>query len=78
MRDAELLPGDRTSMRLFWECPDVAGAAQALAATGPGYLTMLHLDAEAFMTAARAAATSRSQEGLGVRVEELRRLKCHS
>ncbi len=60
MRDAELLPGDRTSMRLFWECPNVAGAAQALVATGPGYRTMLHRGAKAFMTAARAAATSLS------------------
>jgi len=69
MQEAGLLPGERTSLRLAWEFPDVELAAQALAATGPGYLAMRHLGAEAFMAAARAAATSLYQEGLGVRAE---------
>lgn len=69
MQDIGLLPGERTSVRLSWEFADVEGAAQALAATGPGYLAMQHLGVEAFMMAAREAAASLYQEGLGVRAE---------
>lgn len=69
MQDAGLFPGTRTSVHLCWEFPDIEGAVQALAATGPGYLAMQHLGAEAFMSAARAAAASLYQEGLGVRAE---------
>jgi SAM-dependent methyltransferase len=69
MQDAGLLPGDRTSVRLCWEFPDVESAVQALAATGPGYLAMQHVGAEAFLTTARTAAAGLYQEGLGVRAE---------
>lgn len=69
MQEAGLLPGERTSLRLFWEFPDVDLAAQALAATGPGYLAMQHIGTETFMAAAREAAASLYQEGLGVRAE---------
>ena len=44
MHDAGLLPGERTSVRLTWEFPDIEHTAQALAATGPGYLAMQHLE----------------------------------
>lgn len=69
MHDAGLLPGERTSVRLTWEFPDIEHAAQALAATGPGYLAVQHLGAEAFMRAVREAATGLYHDGLGVRAE---------
>ncbi|MBM3226025.1 MAG: hypothetical protein FJZ47_19825 [Candidatus Tectomicrobia bacterium] len=43
--------------------------AQALAATGPGYLAMQHLGAEAFLATTREAAADLYRDGLGVRVE---------
>lgn len=69
MTDAGLLPGTRTSLRLYWEFPDVELTARALAATGPAYLAMQHIGAEAFMASAREAAAGLYVEGLGVRAE---------
>lgn len=69
MHDAGLVPGERSSVRLTWEFPDIEHAALALAATGPGYLAMQHLGLEAFMSAAREAAAGLYHEGLGVRAE---------
>jgi len=69
MHDAGLDPGSRTSLRLCWEFPDVEFAARALAASGPGYLAIQHLGADAFMSAARAAADTLYVAGVGVRAE---------
>ena len=69
MHDAGLDPGSRTSLRLCWEFPDVEFAARALAASGPGYLAIQHLGADAFMRAARAAADTLYVAGVGVRAE---------
>jgi SAM-dependent methyltransferase len=69
MTEAGLVPGTRTSLRLHWEFPDVELAARALASTGPAYLAIQHVGAEAFMAAAREAATGLYVEGIGVRAE---------
>jgi SAM-dependent methyltransferase len=69
MHDAGLEPGSRTSLQLCWEFPDVELTARALAASGPGYLAIQHLGADAFMTAARAAAATLYVTGIGVRAE---------
>lgn len=69
MHDVGLTPGERTSVRLTWEFPDVESTAQALAATGPGYLAMQHLGPEAFLATAREAAAGLYHDGLGVRAE---------
>jgi SAM-dependent methyltransferase len=69
MREAGLLPGTRTSLRLHWEFPDVELAARALASTGPAYLAIQHIGEEAFMVSARQAAAGLYVEGIGVRAE---------
>jgi len=69
MTDAGLLPGTRTTVRLYWEFPDVELTARALAATGPAYLAMQHIGEEAFMASAREAAAGLYVEGVGVRAE---------
>jgi len=69
MADAGLLPGTRTTVRLYWEFPDVEGTARALAATGPAYLAIQHIGEEAFMASAREAAAGLYVEGVGVRAE---------
>jgi hypothetical protein len=56
-------------VRLHWEFPDVDMAVRALAATGPGYLAMQHIGADAFMASARQAAASLYVAGIGVRAE---------
>jgi SAM-dependent methyltransferase len=66
---AGLEPGNRTSLRLHWEFPDVEIAARALAATGPGYLAIQHVGEEQFMASARNAAAGLYVEGSGVRAE---------
>jgi SAM-dependent methyltransferase len=69
MTKAGLEPGTRTSLRLYWEFPDIELTAQALASTGPAYLAMQHLGEEAFMASAREAAAGLYVEGVGVRAE---------
>ena len=69
MADAGLEPGTRTSLRLYWEFPDVDLAARALAAIGPAHLAIQHLGEEAFLAAAREAAAGLCVEGAGVRAE---------
>jgi SAM-dependent methyltransferase len=69
MRTAGLIPGERTSLRFSWEFPDVELTARALAATGPGYLAIQHLGADAFMASAREAAAQLYVPGIGVRAE---------
>ncbi|MGE3538551.1 MAG: class I SAM-dependent methyltransferase [Candidatus Tectimicrobiota bacterium] len=69
MADAGLLAGSRTALRLHWEFPDIETTARALASTGPAYLAMQHIGAEAFMASARAAAAEVYVAGLGVRAE---------
>ena len=44
MTEAGLAPGTRTSLRLYWEFPDIDLAARALASTGPAYLAIQHID----------------------------------
>ena len=69
MADAGLEPETRTSVRLHWEFPDVELAVRGLASSGPGYLAIQYLGEEAFMAAAREAATALFVEGIGVRAE---------
>ncbi|HSX79477.1 MAG TPA: class I SAM-dependent methyltransferase [Candidatus Saccharimonadia bacterium] len=69
MRSVGLEPGSRTSLHFSWEFPDVDLAARALAASGPAYLAIQHLGAEAFMAAARDAAAQLYVPGIGVRAE---------
>jgi hypothetical protein len=69
MRAAGLAPGERTSLRFSWEFPDVELTARALATTGPGYLAIQHLGADAFMASAREAAAQLYMPGIGVRAE---------
>ena len=69
MTTAGLEPGERTSVCLHWEFPDVDMAARALAATGPGHLAIQHLGADAFMASARQAAAGLYIEGIGVRAQ---------
>jgi SAM-dependent methyltransferase len=69
MTEAGLEPGTRTSLRLYWEFPDVELAARALASTGPAYLAIQHIGEVAFMASAREAAAGLSVEGVGVRAE---------
>ena len=59
----------RTSVKLHWEFPNVDLAAQALASIGPAHLVIEHLGVEAFMDAAREAATTLYREGVGIRAE---------
>ncbi len=69
MTEAGLEPGTRTSLRLYWEFPDIELAARALASTGPAYLAIQHMGEAAFMASAREAAAGLSVEGVGVRAE---------
>src|SRR5262245_40513293 len=69
MTEAGLQPGTRTSLRLYWEFPDIDVAARALASTGPAYLAMQQMGEAAFMAAAREAAAGLFVEGIGVRAE---------
>jgi len=69
MIEAGLVPGTRTSLRQYWEFPDVELAARAFASTGPAYLAMQHVGEEAFMASAREAAAGLYVEGVGVRAE---------
>jgi SAM-dependent methyltransferase len=69
MTEAGLEPGTRTSLRLYWEFPDIELAARALASTGPAYLAIQHIGEAAFMASAREAAAGLSVEGVGVRAE---------
>jgi len=69
MTEAGLAPGARTSLRLYWEFPDIELAARALASTGPAYLAIQHIGEAAFMASAREAAASLFVEGVGVRAE---------
>ena len=69
MTEAGLAPGTRTSLRLYWEFPDIELAAQALASTGPAYLAIQHMGEAAFLASAREAAAALFVEGVGVRAE---------
>ena len=69
MTEAGLKPGTRTSLRLYWEFPDIELAARALASTGPAYLAIQHIGETAFMASAREAAAGLFVEGVGVRAE---------
>jgi len=69
MTEAGLQPGTRTSLRLYWEFPDIDLAARALASTGPAYLAIQHMGEAAFMASVREAAAGLAIEGIGVRAE---------
>jgi SAM-dependent methyltransferase len=69
MTEAGLEPGTRTSLRLYWEFPDIELAARALASTGPAYLAIQHMGEAAFLASAREAAAALFVEGVGVRAE---------
>jgi len=69
MAEAGITVGPRTSLKLHWEFPNAAYAAQALASIGPAYLAIEHLGMATFLDTMQAAAASLYVEGIGIRAE---------
>lgn len=69
MADAGLQPGERSSIKFFWEFPDPELAARAIASVGPAYLAIRHIGEAGFRESAIEAASALYVEGIGVRAE---------
>ena len=68
MADAGLSPGERWMRSIQLEFPDVDLAARAWASAGPSYLVIRQMGEEAFLRAAREAASEFAVPDGGVRI----------